>query len=270
MTGNKLSIVIPCFNQETNIQPLYNRISHAFERFSVQLEFIFVDSGSTDETYREIQDLNLIHRTVKGLRLSRNFGYQAALAAGLQYALGDHVLLVDSDLRDPPEVAADLYEKSLEGYDVVYGIRRGKRASFLLRFFSSARQYILKKLSKTVIPPNVGEFAVFNERVARELRGMSEQFRLLRGLLNVDEIDEVARIAPALPLDPVELEVGGILRRVVRVLDVGLALGVGDRQQVVIQLLVGESGRVGVYRCFAAGEVVAVGCAGDYRGRDGL
>ena len=115
-----LSVVIPVLNEETLIQELINRVTLNCEKITTDYEVVIVDDGSLDNTWSKITDVTKLNKKVKGLKLSRNFGHHYALTAGLHETAGDWVVVMDGDLQDRPEVIPDLYQKSQEGYDVVF------------------------------------------------------------------------------------------------------------------------------------------------------
>ena len=118
-----ISVVIPAFNEEGNIRAIHEAIGAAFGG-SEQLEFVFVDDGSSDVTSNCVRELRAGNHSVRLIRFGRNFGHQAAVSAGIDHALGDAVAIMDADLQDPPEVLLAMLEKWREGFEVVYGVRR--------------------------------------------------------------------------------------------------------------------------------------------------
>src|SRR5438067_13803544 len=119
----KLSVVVPCYNDEAGLDELYRRLSRALENAVAQWEFILVNDGSHDGTWAAIERLHASDVRIKGINLSRNFGQQAAITAGMDAAFGDAVLIMDSDLQDPPETVPEFIKKWQEGYEIVHGVR---------------------------------------------------------------------------------------------------------------------------------------------------
>ena len=179
-----VSIVVPLFNEENNIEPLYNRIEKLFVGRGDQFELIFVNDGSADRSAEIIERLRQRDEKVKTICLSRNFGHQVALSAGLDYADGDAVILIDADLQHPPEVIPELLKKWREGYDNVYTIRKPpKNLPFLKKYFSQFFYRTFRKLTKLDIPMNSADFRLLDRKIVLELRKIKERNRFLRGLI---------------------------------------------------------------------------------------
>ncbi len=179
-----ISIVIPAYSEEHNIQPLCKEIiSHMAE--SSSFEIIFVDDGSRDLTFEKVEELARSDVRIKGIRLSRNFGHQTALLAGLKEALGDIVIMMDSDGQHPPSLIPHLMAKLQEGYDVVNTIRIDARGSGWLKRISSRWFYrVFNALSDTRIEPASADFRIMNKKALEAFLSIEEHDRFTRGLVS--------------------------------------------------------------------------------------
>lgn len=176
------SIIIPIYNEEENIVELYSRITDVMEKVGTY-EIIMVDDGSRDRSWEMIKDLHEKDTRIKGLSLSRNFGHHIAITAGLDYARGDAVLLMDGDLQDPPEEIPKLYKKFKEGYELVYGIRKERKDSLLKRATSYIFWWLINNLSGIDIPKNQTLLRIFDRKILDALKGMRERARFIHGLI---------------------------------------------------------------------------------------
>ena len=178
----KISIVAPAYNEEELIGEFVRRVTAALEPAQVEFEIVIVDDGSRDETFARIEALHAADPRVKGVRLSRNFGQEAAVQAGLAVAEGDGVVLMDSDLQDPPELLPEMIGKWKEGFHVVVAqrSRRGERWSrrVATRFF----HWLFRRMSSFDEQGEAGLFSLLDRRVVDVLRQMPERHRYLRGL----------------------------------------------------------------------------------------
>ncbi len=178
-----LSVVIPVFNEEAVITETYKRLKKVVDSLSVSYEIIFIDDGSTDNTYKAILDIIKKEPKVKGLSFSRNFGHQAALTAGIDNSIGEAIITMDGDLQHPPELIPKLLEKWKEGNDVVYTIRAyGKDEGIIKRTTSHLFYRIINGLAQLKIPPAAADFKLFDRKVADSLVSLKERSRFLRGL----------------------------------------------------------------------------------------
>jgi glycosyltransferase involved in cell wall biosynthesis len=176
-----LSVVAPMYNEEATAAAFYERVNNALE--GVPLEIVLVDDGSSDGTARIIDDLAASDPRVRVVRLSRNFGHQTAITAGLDHARGDAVVMIDADLQDPPEVINDLLAKWREGVDVVYAVR--ERRSGETRFkLATARVFygLMGRLSDIELQPDAGDFRLMSRQALDGLLSMRERSRYLRGM----------------------------------------------------------------------------------------
>ncbi|MGP1383185.1 MAG: glycosyltransferase family 2 protein [Thainema sp.] len=183
MTTVHYSLVIPVYNEEDNLPEMYRRLCQVMEPLPGMFELILVDDGSRDRSLIQMRKLREQDERVRYISLARNFGHQIAVTAGLQFAKGDCVLILDADLQDPPELIPEMIERWQEGYDVVYAQRTSRRReSWLKRFMAFAFYRILRQLVDVQIPTDTGDFCLMDQRVVTILNAMPERNRYLRGL----------------------------------------------------------------------------------------
>ncbi|HOX09517.1 MAG TPA: glycosyltransferase family 2 protein [Candidatus Omnitrophota bacterium] len=179
-----LSIVVPTYNEEASIAKLHARIKEAL-RGRVKYEIVFVDDGSTDGTYGILEGLNRADPDVKAVKLSRNFGHEIATSAGLRYASGEAVVVMDSDLQHPPETINELLDKLKEGYDIVFAVRRNREAGSAIKKFCSKAFYgVLGKLSEVKLPDDVTDFMILNRKAADAFLKLKEKSRFFRAMVS--------------------------------------------------------------------------------------
>lgn len=185
-----VSVVVPCYNEKECLRESHARIAAACAEIEKleggRSEILFVNDGSRDETWSLIVEAAARDSRVIGINLSRNFGFQAALAAGLARATGERTMVIDADLQDPPELLPRLWEKmTAEDADVVYGKRaKRKGEGFLKKLTAKAFYRILRWLTDVDIPVDTGDFRLMNRRVVETLRALPEQDRFMRGLVS--------------------------------------------------------------------------------------
>jgi len=178
-----LSIIVPVFNEADAILPFLDRIAPELARAGARSELIFVNDGSTDSTLPLLIDRAQTFPHLRVVNLSRNFGKEAAMTAGLDVADGDAVMLIDVDLQDPPELIAEFVARWREGYDVVYGLRESRLADGRMKAFTAGMFYkVFNRLSATPIPHNVGDFRLIDRRVVAAIRLLPERGRFMKGL----------------------------------------------------------------------------------------
>lgn len=183
-TGFRLSIIVPCHNEAGNIDALYARLSPQIASFE-DYELIFVDDGSTDSTAECIKKLSANDAHVRLLQLSRNFGHQHALKAGIDHAFGDCIVSLDADLQHPPELIPEMVDHWLKGYDVVTTLRKQtKGENFYKHLFSKLFYRLIHFLSDIDLPPGSADFRLIDRAVADEIRNMQESDIFLRGLVS--------------------------------------------------------------------------------------
>ena len=179
-----LSIVLPSYHEEENIRFIYHELVK-YVGNTAPLEIIFVDDGSKDRTFEEIQSLAREDKRVRGIRLSRNFGHQIALLAGLKESRGDRVIMMDADGQHPPAVLPDLLKKMDEGYDIVNTIREENRGASLMKRTSSKWFYrIFNALSDVKIDQAAADFRIVNRLALEAFLSIEEQDRFTRGLVS--------------------------------------------------------------------------------------
>jgi dolichol-phosphate mannosyltransferase len=181
-----LSVIVPVFNEAAVIQAFYDRAIRALAAIpGIHLELIFVDDGSSDDSHRQLATLASLDSRVRVIRLSRNFGHQVAITAGLDHAHGDCVVVIDADLQDPPEVIEQMVEQWRAGFDVVYGVRADRAGEGPLKLITANMFYrLLNAITKINIPVDVGDFRLLSRRAADELRRLREKDRFVRGLVS--------------------------------------------------------------------------------------
>ena len=178
-----LSVIVPCFNDEAVIELTHKRLMEVLgSQPSFDLEAIYIDDGSRDKTYSILSRFAEKDNRITVVSLARNFGQQSATTAGLEYAKGDAVAIMDSDLQDPPEVILQMLEKWREGYEVVYGVRKKRKESLLKRLCYAAFYKIMRNLANIEIPPDSGDFSVIDRNVVNILNSLPERNRFIRGL----------------------------------------------------------------------------------------
>ncbi len=177
------SLVIPVFNEEKLIDELVNRTVSALDSFISDYEVIFVDDGSTDSTLEHILSYQRNNGKIKVLSLSKNFGHQAAYTAGLEYAGGDLVAMMDGDLQDPPELLKDMYSKIRdEGYDIVSGKRTGRKGKKGRNLYAVIFHLIFRHVGEIKNMENYGNFSVMKREAVEALLSLKEKVRYLPGL----------------------------------------------------------------------------------------
>lgn len=179
-----VSLVIPVLNESENLTALWSRLRDVTSNLSdIEFEAVFVDDGSTDDTPGSIRRLPVDGNLQWVLvQLSRNFGHQAAITAGMQHASGDAIVFLDADLQDPPELIVDFLEHFRQGYDVVYGVRKNRKEPLWLRFCFASFYRLFNAIAERPIPLDAGDFGLMSKRVAKLIAQMPERDRLIRGM----------------------------------------------------------------------------------------
>jgi glycosyltransferase involved in cell wall biosynthesis len=178
----ELSVVVPVFEEGELVPVLVERLSLVLDAMGVSAQVILVDDGSRDETFAAIEQAHEADPRFVGIGLSRNFGHQVAISAGLAEASGDAVLVMDGDLQDPPEAIPALWAKFLEGFDVVYAIRASRPEGWLKRLAYAGFYRLLEKMVAIPIPRDAGDFGLISRRVVDLIVAMPERRRYVRGL----------------------------------------------------------------------------------------
>ncbi len=182
MTPELFSLIIPVFNEEENIPTLIQRCTSALEELPIPYEILCVDDGSSDNTLELLVGHHQEKPQVQVLSLSRNFGHQAAVFAGLSYAKGSHIAIIDGDLQDPPECLPQMYDKMEEGWDVVYAVRKNRKEAWYKKGAYWLFYRLLKTFSENNIPLDSGDFCLMRRKVLDQLLQMDEQALFIRGL----------------------------------------------------------------------------------------
>ncbi|MCK8612082.1 glycosyltransferase family 2 protein [Apilactobacillus nanyangensis] len=182
---NKISIVLPVYNEEAGIKNTIEVLESFVECQIETYEIIFVDDGSVDSSVDIIRHAQSQYENIRLVEFSRNFGHQLAITAGIRYAKGDAVVVMDADLQDPPSVIPNMIEKWQEGFDVVYGkrlIREGE--SFFKRFSAKAFYRVMRKVANVDIPLDTGDFRLMDRKVVDALSKLNEPEPFVRGLVS--------------------------------------------------------------------------------------
>lgn len=181
-----LSVVVPCYNEQEVLRATHERLTGVLAELStLDYELIFVNDGSRDDTQPILMQLQLVDSHIRVLLLSRNFGHQVAVTAGLEEASGDAVVIIDADLQDPPEVIPQMVQLWREGNDVVYGMRVDRRGESKFKLWTAKIFYrLINRLSETKMPFDAGDFRLLDRRVVEVINAMPERARFLRGMVS--------------------------------------------------------------------------------------
>ena len=180
---NKITIVVPFLNEKDNLPVLLQRVAGVFAAREEDWELLLVDDGSTDGSAEWAVEQAQANRHVRVVRLSRNFGHQLAITAGLDRSDGDAVVVMDADLQDPPETIGAMVDKWREGFEVVYAVRRSRAGETWSKKFLAAGFYrVFRRLAKVNVPMDAGDFRLVDRCVVDALREMRELHRFMRGL----------------------------------------------------------------------------------------
>lgn len=178
-----LSVVVPAFNEEKVLQEFHRRLSNVLESVSGKTEIVYVNDGSTDSTLKLMKSLREKDHKIAIIDLSRNFGKEIALSAGLDYARGEAVVVIDADLQDPPELITELIKHWMEGYDVVFAKRTLREGETVLKKTTASIFYrLLRSISSIKIPEDSGDFRLLSRRAVDSLKLLKEQHRFMKGL----------------------------------------------------------------------------------------
>lgn len=182
-TGFLLSIVVPAFNEEAVLPAFHERVSRVLDPLDADIELVFVNDGSNDGTLQLLQDLKAKDARIAIVDLSRNFGKEIAMTAGLDHAKGDAVVIIDADLQDPPELIPEMIREWQNGYDMVYAKRISREGETMMKKTTAHFFYrIMNQLSRVKIPADTGDFRLLSRRAVQALAGLREQHRFMKGL----------------------------------------------------------------------------------------
>lgn len=177
-----ISVVIPIFNEEKNIQPLYSQLKKVLNRLTKKHEIIFVNDGSRDSSFVKIKTIKKKDKKVKYISFSRNFGHMPAVVAGLNATTHQSVVIMDADLQDPPEVIEKMWKKSKEGYEVVYGVKEKRKEGYFRKLMFNYYYKILNSISPYKMPLDAGTFSLLDRKVVDHLLSLKEKNKYLSGL----------------------------------------------------------------------------------------
>lgn len=181
--GLRLSIVVPAYNEQEVLPEFYRRLTAVVDALNADVELVFVNDGSTDDTLAVLHSLKQQDARVAIVDLSRNFGKEIAMTAGLDHAHGDAVVVIDADLQDPPELIPQMIQHWREGFDVVYAQRTSRSGESALKKTTAHLFYrLMQRLSRVQIPPDTGDFRLLSRRAVVALAGLREQHRFMKGL----------------------------------------------------------------------------------------
>jgi dolichol-phosphate mannosyltransferase len=181
----EISVVVPVYNEEVNIVPMYERLVAALSDHIAGLEILYVDDGSADSSWAKISELATGDQRVRGIRFARNFGHQAALTAGVDGARGRAVVIIDGDMQDPPEVIPEMVDRWRDGFEVVYGQRENREGETWFKLVTASAFYrILRGITHVDIPVDTGDFRLMGPRAVAAFRAMPERNRFIRGLVS--------------------------------------------------------------------------------------
>jgi dolichol-phosphate mannosyltransferase len=179
----RYSIVAPIYNEEGNIQILYDRICQVMDSTGESWELVTVNDGSRDRSLELLEELVLKDSRIKIVNFARNFGHQTAVTAGMDYASGEAIVIIDADLQDPPEMILEMIERWKAGYQVVYAVREQRKGESWFKLLTAKIFYrLIYRITDVDIPLDTGDFRLMDEKVVNALRSMREHNRFIRGM----------------------------------------------------------------------------------------
>lgn len=183
MESIRYSIVAPCWNEEQSLPELHRRITEVMEQTGETWELVLINDGSTDRTPEVMHDLHVAHPNVNYIDFARNFGHQIAVTAGMDYAQGEAVILIDADLQDPPELILEMIDKWKQGYMVVYAVREERKGETWFKLFTAKLFYrLIYRITDVDIPLDTGDFRLMDRKVINQMKEMKEHHRFIRGM----------------------------------------------------------------------------------------
>ncbi|MCB9098622.1 MAG: glycosyltransferase family 2 protein [Anaerolineales bacterium] len=183
MTEIFCSIVAPCWNEEETLPELYRRIAEVMEQLQECWELVLINDGSTDNTTQVMRQLHENDPRIHYVEFARNFGHQIAVTAGMDFAQGQVVILIDADLQDPPELILRMIDKWREGYHVVYAVRSERKGESWFKLFTAQLFYrLIYRITDVNIPLDTGDFRLMDRQVVDQMKAMKEHHRFIRGL----------------------------------------------------------------------------------------
>ncbi|ACL75661.1 glycosyltransferase family 2 protein [Ruminiclostridium cellulolyticum] len=185
MSKKLLSIVVPVYNEQEVINETFKRLSGVFKNYFMGVEYIFINDGSKDNTYFKLKEIANANTCVRVINFARNFGHQIAITAGMDYAQGDAVVIIDADLQDPPEVILQMVEQWNQGYEVVYGKRLQREGETFFKKLTAKMFYrFLDSMTDVKLPVDVGDFRLIDRKVCDAMKCLPERSRYVRGLVS--------------------------------------------------------------------------------------
>ena len=179
----RLTVVVPAYNESAVLRAFHERLSKVLDQLALSCDMLFVDDGSRDDTWSIMQSLAAVDPRVGTLKLSRNFGKEVALTAGLDHVTADAAVVIDADLQDPPELIPQLVEQWLAGYDVVYATRSARAGETGFKRFTAAAFYrTMEVMSDVAVPRDTGDFRLLSRRALSALSQLRERQRFMKGL----------------------------------------------------------------------------------------
>jgi polyisoprenyl-phosphate glycosyltransferase len=178
-----VSVIVPCFNEQEVIGECHRRLTNVLVGFACWYEIVYVNDGSTDNTLNQLQAIYAVDPNVTVVELSRNFGHQTAVTAGLEIAKGQVVVIIDADLQDPPELISEMIQIWRRGYEVVYGVRESRQGESGFKVWTAKAFYrLMNLLSDIEIPLDSGDFRLLDRKAVEAMKSLPERQRLLRGM----------------------------------------------------------------------------------------
>jgi dolichol-phosphate mannosyltransferase len=186
MANLKISVIIPCYNEEQVIEATHKRVTKVMKDNAYKdYEIFYINDGSTDATLKILKKIAAADKKVKAISFSRNFGHQPAVSAGIQSVSGDVAIIIDADLQDPPELFPEMVRLYLEGNDVVYGVRRERKGeSFFKKITAKLFYRVINFLSDVPLPLDTGDFRLISRKVMDAFKSMKETHKYIRGLIS--------------------------------------------------------------------------------------
>ena len=177
-----LSVIVPCFNESANIDNTFKRVELNIKKITDNYEIIFVDDGSTDNSFKILNEISEKNPHLKIIRFSRNFGHQYAIYAGIVSSSGEGIFLIDADLQDPPEKFQEMFDKWSSGYDVVYGVRKSRKGNFFKKILYSSYHTIFRWLSDLDNQADLADFCLMDKKIKEVFLEFKEKNLYFRGL----------------------------------------------------------------------------------------
>src|SRR5450755_1910589 len=182
-TAPSVSVIVPCYNEQEGIAECHRRLTEVLAPLVAWRQIVYIDDGSKDGTLDRLQAIHSVDPNVTVIELSRNFGHQTAVTAGLEAANGQVVVIIDADLQDPPELISEMIRIWEQGYEVVYGVRESRQGESGFKVWTAKAFYrLINKLSDTEIPLDSGDFRLLDRKAVEAMKSMPERHRLLRGM----------------------------------------------------------------------------------------